>query len=144
MGKYELNLGPFNRCLDYVGDGSSAAEYPIDYQIDKNFPPRKLFFMSGDDVVVAKYMAGSDTITVPFFTVSYYLDCDNTDENHAYLVDCISANIINMICHIFDDKPVIPDISLRIPIRGSIQIDYADKKMFAWVDIGIVLFDKGD
>lgn len=139
---YKLNLGPFNRCVDYLPKGSSAI-----YSADRDTKVFCYSFHGGDivEVLDGDYRDDTGAVCVEVFQVGCTTDGYVDDHSKvAELITALELKIVKMIYRIMEVSNTslcVNSLSrIHIPVT-SIQFHDNDlhKDCYGWVELGIAV-----
>ncbi len=133
MNDFELNLGPFNQCVELLEDGE-LAEYPVDFY-------GRMFVSTGVVGRVVIVDSGKSTI-IPTYDVESSMVADDTEENRKLLQIDVGLKILSIIYRIADDYDIDTMFVLErivIPVRTPINFSYDGKTLKSTIEIGLFI-----
>lgn len=137
---YNLNLGPFNSCLEILGQ-SETSEYPSDFYGDR------MFHYTSSDVVVD--MALKEVAFVPIFILEDSILLSEVgnlwaEKNHNNLINRFELKIIDMIHNLSRlsgvDFVELNESRVVIPIKNPLEIHQRDAFLCGTLHFGLALF----
>lgn len=137
VNKVELNLGPFNCCVEDVHNVAKV-EYPVQFYAKSSQQPVRVFYYLDESIIESREV--SDTFTLPMFSIKYQSDKHNTQEGYDEIVNKIELRIVSMIYKMISKMGISLCIDrIVIPVR-VLRTHYTGSMSYGWAEIGIAIF----
>ncbi len=134
MNDFLLNLGPFNDCIDVLGNGCAAKYGPLD-------GGEVFCFSKKGDTLRIGVLTGPDEITVEMLTLGLATD-HNAPKSRKKLTRAVELKVLNMIYALASKCEIELKLSnVAIPIK-SVNFEFDRRRRLCLVAVlGVAIFE---
>lgn len=140
MGEVKLNLGPYNRCIDILGNAPSS--YPV-LECESGI----VTVVSSEEKIIKVVHTSDGMVTIPTLFIATAIKND-TPENRKQLIEAIELKILSMVYKIIDaakiDAASIDSLDrITIPVKFVTMACNEFGVLRIKAEIGVCAFEEG-